>query len=297
MEFLLVSMATKEELIVNNTDLAENIEYDIPLRPGQKQLAFDDIAEGFKKWRIWLLLAYHDIKVRYRRSVLGPFWITLSMAITVYSMGYLYAHLFHVDMEHYYPFLVTSMLTWALLSTVIIDLTDTFSNCSGLIKEIKLPYTLYLHRVITRNIIIFFHNMIVMIPIYIIFHQTAKINWCFLLEILSLALMYINALTYGMILAIIGSRYRDISQIIKSLIQVIFFVTPVMWSPSILPEAKRFIVNLNPFYAFLELVRAPLLGQLPTFCNVMVSLAFTFIGILIGLRLFIPYRARIIYWV
>ena len=120
------------------------------------------------------MLAYQDIQLRYRRSVLGPFWLTLSMAITAYSMGFLYGHLFHTDLEQYYPFLVAGLLTWGLLSNAVTDLTDTFMLSDSLIKQIKLPYTLYIHRVITRNIIIFFHNSLVMVPIYILLSAAQK---------------------------------------------------------------------------------------------------------------------------
>ena len=267
------------------------------VRPSQKILAMNDIKDGLKKWRTWALLAYYDIKVRYLRSILGPFWITLSMAITLYSMGYLYAHLFHVNLQFYYPYIVASMLTWTFMSTVLLELTDVFTVYQGLIKEIKLPYTLHIHRVITRNLIIFLHNFIVLIPIYIIFYDTAKINWNLLLTIPGLLVLYLNAFIYGIILGIIGTRFRDVSQIIKSLIQVIFFLTPIMWSPSILPESKRILVNLNPFYALLELVRAPLLGTVPTFYNLIIALFITLIGAFVCLKIFIPYRARIIYWV
>src|SRR5579883_2337961 len=89
-------------------------------------LALRDMKDGLRKWRVWMMLAYQDIKLRYRRSVLGPFWITLSMAITVYSMGFLYSHLFHTNLEQYYPFLVAGMLSWALISNVIYDLIDTY---------------------------------------------------------------------------------------------------------------------------------------------------------------------------
>jgi lipopolysaccharide transport system permease protein len=262
----------------------------------QKTLAHLDMQEGIQKWRVWFLLAYQDIKLRYRRSVLGPFWITISMAITVYSMGFLYAHLFHVDMHQYYPFLVAGMLGWALISTVVIDLTDTFINAEGLIKQIKLPYTLYIHRIVTRNMLIFFHNLLVMIPIFVLFHAYAKVNFYTLLLLPGLALIYLNAAIYGLILAMLGARYRDISQIIKSLVQVVFFVTPVMWNPVILPPDVRYIVYLNPFYSFLELIRSPLLGQAPTLFNVSISVAIALIGALIMMRLFTHYRSRIIYW-
>lgn len=146
-------MSKEAELLATNTldaDFPADHE-EAPFQPNQKKLAWEDFTEGCKKWQTWLLLAYQDIKLRYRRSVLGPFWITISMAITVYSMGFLYAHLFHTAMEQYYPFLVAGMLTWAMISTSVSDLTDTFISSDGLIKQIKLPYTLYIHRVIARK--------------------------------------------------------------------------------------------------------------------------------------------------
>lgn len=263
----------------------------------QKQLAWKDMMDGLKKWPIWLMLAYQDIKLRYRRSVLGPFWITLSMAITVYSMGFLYGHLFKMELEQYYPFLVAGMLTWALISTAIVDLTDAFILADGLIKQIKLPYTLYIHRVIARNLLIFFHNLLVMLPIYVIFHGGAKINLETLLIIPGLAMIYVNAMAYGMILAMIGSRYRDISQIIKSLIQVIFFVTPIMWNPMILAEPHRNWVYFNPAYSYVELIRAPLLGHAPDWLNIIITGGFTLMGLFICSQFFTRYRARIIYWI
>lgn len=262
----------------------------------QTWLAWEDIKDGIKKWRIWFILAYQDIRLRYRRSVLGPFWITISMAVTVYSMGFLYAHLFHTNLSEYYPFLVAGMLSWALISSAIIELTDAFLASEALIKQIKLPYSLYIHRIATRNIITFFHNILVMLPIYLIFHQNVKINLHFLLLLPGLFLIYINAIVYGLILAMICIRFRDISQIIKSLIQVIFFLTPVMWNPITLSESKRIFVHLNPFYSLLELVRAPLLGTSPTLLNFGVTFSIIFIGIFICAKLFIPYRSRIVYW-
>lgn len=261
-----------------------------------KALAMADIKTGLQKWRVWLMLAYQDIKLRYRRSVLGPFWLTLSMAITVYSMGYLYSHLFHTDIQSYFPFLVAGMLSWTLISTAITELTDAFITSDGLIKQIKLPYSLYIHRVVSRNIIIFFHNVLVIIPILVIFHDTAKVNFYTLMLIPGLFIVYVNAIIYGLILAMIGARYRDVSQIIKSLVQVAFFITPVMWSPSILPESKRFIAMLNPFYSFIEMIRAPLMGHAPVLLNYYIVALVTAVGAILCMKMFIQYRARIVYW-
>ena len=262
----------------------------------QTTLALTDLKDSLKNWRVWFMLAYQDIKLRYRRSVLGPFWITLSMAITVYTMGYLYSHLFHSNIMTYFPFLAAGMLSWALISSAIIELTEGFTVSEGLIKQIKLPYSLYIHRIVARNILIFFHNILVMVPIIIIFHKTIKINFYTLLLIPGLLVIYLNAFFYGIALAMIGARYRDVSQIIRSLVQVTFFVTPVMWDPSILSPEKRYIADLNPFYSFIELIRAPITGAPPLLFNWIVTGGVTVIGIVFSFALFKRYRSRIVYW-
>lgn len=262
-----------------------------------RQLAWQDVKNGLQQWRIWLLLAWQDIQLRYRRSVLGPFWITISMAITVYSMGYLYSHLFHMNMGEYYPYLVTGMLGWSLIAANITDMVDTLTGCEALAKQIKLPYTLYIHRVACRNVIIFMHNLLVYVPIMIIFHNYVKIGWNLLGLIPGLIILYFNTICYGLIFAMLGARYRDISQLIKSLVQVVFFLTPIMWKPEILPPTKQFIATLNPAYCLLELIRAPLVGYgfAPT-TLVMIMLT-SLVGFVLAYSLFVPRRARIIYWI
>jgi lipopolysaccharide transport system permease protein len=270
---------------------------DTPIRrKNQMRLALTDLVEGLKKWPVWFMLAYQDIKLRYRRSVLGPFWITLSMAITVYTMGYLYSHLFHSNIHSYFPFLAAGMLSWALISSAITDLTEGFMISEGLIKQIKLPYSLYIHRIVTRNFLIFFHNILVMVPIFVVFHNTVKIDFYTLMLIPGLFMIYINAFFYGLALAMIGARYRDVSQIIRSLVQVAFFITPVMWDPAILSPEKRYIANFNPFYSFIELIRAPLTGNPPVLFHWGMVAIVTLIGIVFSFALFKKYRPRIVYW-
>ncbi|TAK78493.1 MAG: ABC transporter permease [Gammaproteobacteria bacterium] len=290
-----MSNETNIELAADPSDIPSQETVIFPKRD-PRLLAWRDMKDGLFKWHIWLMLAYQDIKLRYRRSVLGPFWITLSMAITVYSMGFLYSHLFHTDLQSYFPFLVGGMVTWALISSQVSELTDTFVVADGLIKQLKLPYSLYVHRVAMRNILIFFHNMLVIVPILAIFHEVAKVNLYTLLLIPGLLFVYINSISFGMVLAMIGARYRDISQVIKSLIQVIFFLTPVMWRPDVLSEKKRFVVLLNPFSSFIEIVRSPLIGRPPAFHDVVMVLGVTLVGFLISYKMFVRYRSRIVYW-
>ena len=134
------------------------------------RLAFDDFFTALQNWQIWLLLSWQDIRLRYRRSQLGPFWITISMAVTIYTMGFLYGHIFKMNLQEYFPYLTGGMLTWALISSLLNESTNTFIEAESYIKQIKLPYTTYIFRMTTRNVIIFLHNIVIIIPLIFIFH-------------------------------------------------------------------------------------------------------------------------------
>lgn len=258
------------------------------------RLAWIDLAEAFKSWRIWLLLAWHEVKLRYRRSTLGPFWITISMAITIYTMGVLYGHLFKMDLTVYYPFLATGILGWNLISLIVNDATMTFVNADQFIKQMKQPYLFFLFQSVTRNFIIFFHNILVLVPLILFFHL--KINAYTLFIVVSLLILWVNAVSYSTILALLGTRFRDIPILVASLIQVVFFLTPIMWSPTILPVRYHYIIDLNPFAQFMELFRNPLLGTLPSNYTLITTLGLTILGIFFAFIIFSRYRARIAYW-
>src|SRR3990167_6279929 len=292
-------MSIKQEAIITDE---QTVSVALPqaglMTKSQSQLARQDLYDSLKHWRIWLMLAYQDIKLRYRRSVLGPFWITISMAITVYSMGYLYSHLFRINFNDYFPYLVGGILGWSLISTNILDFVEVFILSENIIKQINLPYTIHIQRVAARNTIIFFHHLLIIVPAVMIFHATAKTSGYLLMMLIpGLLLIYINAFCYGIVIAMIGTRFRDVPQIIKSFISVVFFVTPVIWNPDLLPADKRFFISLNPFYSFIELIRAPLTGHFMTPFQLIMVTVITLIGIFASYLLFSAHRARIVYWI
>jgi len=258
------------------------------------EMALDDIIMSLFSWRIWLLLGWQDIQVQYRRSSLGPFWITLSMAIRIYTMGFLYAHLFKMRLNSYFPFLAASMLTWSLISMMLIDLSDAFNKSFAFLKQMKISYTIFILRVVWRNFIVFLHNIIVIIPLIFIYHMKINVNSLWILP--ALVLLGINACCFGMLLSVIGSRYRDFSQMVKSLIQVAFFLTPVMWDPSTLPAKYQILVEVNPFAQFVELLREPLMGVAPSEYCVLFVLTVTLLGAAAAFYVFSKYRSRIIFW-
>lgn len=261
----------------------------------QRQKAFLDYLQGFMMWRTWVLLAWQDINIRYRRSVIGPFWITLSMAITVYSMGFLYARLFHIELETYFPYLVSGMLGWGLILSLINEGVDAYLISVSLIRQVKLPYSFHIHRMCTRNFFVAGHNVLVMIPIYLFFN--IHMHWWSLpLFVLNIVIFYLFAFLATNVLALVCARFRDMGQIVKSIVQVFFFLTPVMWDPSILSVQSQRLMLLNPMFDFIQLIRQPLIGSAPTVEQYMMVAFFMLLGVVVNYVMFVRYRARIVYW-
>ncbi len=258
------------------------------------RLACRDIAQGFMHWRIWVMLSWMDIRLRYRRSMIGPFWLTISMAITIYTMGFLYGHLFHRDLNHYFPYLASGLLIWALISTLVTDGCDAFILAESYLKQIKLPYSVVILRVVMRNLIIFAHNVVVLIPIIFIFK--VKLSLITLLIIPGLFIIIISGCIFGMLFAMLCARFRDVTQIITSLIQVVFFLSPIIWQASSLPAKYHFIVKLNPVAQYISLVRDPIMGMAPTLYAYEMTLGMVAIMGLITFFMFAKFRSKIIYW-
>lgn len=288
-------MNTANQIVNDSYPQSNNYPNTLSYKAKQRQKAYVDFVQGFKMWRVWMLLAWQDINIRYRRSVLGPLWITLSMAITVYSMGFLYARLFHMSLETYFPYLVSGMLGWGLIQSIISEGVDIFVSSASLIRQVKLPYMFHIHRMCIRNFIVAGHNILVMFPIYLFFK--IPFQWTLLpVWIFNVLVVYFSATLFANILGLICARYRDMGQIVKSILQVLFFLTPVMWNPSLLSPQYQKWVLLSPIYDFIELIRQPMIGAYPSLEEYAMVAVFTLLGIGINILLFVRYRSRIVYW-
>ena len=258
------------------------------------KLGLDHLKTSIESWRIWSSLAMQDILVRYRGSILGPFWITISTAITAYSMGFLYGILFGIDRSTYLPYFTTGMITWTFISMIINESTKILLESKPYMENIQLPCLVYIFRMVLRNLIIFAHNLPVYISVALIYHMQIDMNIFLLVP--GLLLLCLNSIFYGTIIAFVSTRYPDVGSIVSSILQVLFFITPIMWSPANLPAKFHLYLALNPFYYYVTLLRNPLLGLSYTTGDLIG------VGILtlVGFALFAPivkiYSKRVIFW-
>jgi ABC-type polysaccharide/polyol phosphate export permease len=257
--------------------------------------AIDDIVSGLRMREIWGRIGWAEAKRRYRRTVIGPFWSSLSMAIFVVALSIVWSRLWKIEPKEYLPFLTSGMMAWILFSSCITEGCAVFVAAENLIKQLRIPYTMLVCILIWRNIIVFFHNLAVYVLVALYAH--VALTWATLLAIPALALLCLNTMWIVLLLGMFCARYRDIQQVIVSFLQVALFVTPIMWSPSQLTGRAAYIADYNMLYHYIEILREPLLGRAPTLWSwFMVSMA-TIIGWGVTLFLYSRFRRRVAYWV
>jgi ABC-type polysaccharide/polyol phosphate export permease len=259
-----------------------------------RHLAVRDLLNGLRKSWFWFALASQDIKLRYRGSVLGPFWITLSTIIMIAGMGVLYAKLFNQSPETYLPFLTIGLVVWQFISGITTEGCHTFLAAESIIRQVPMPFSVHVYRVVCRNFFVLAHNFVV-IPVLIIAFSV-PFGWDVLLVLPGLFVLAINGIWVGLFLGMVSARYRDIPGIVGSLLQVVFLATPIFWSPSMLGRWKEW-GELNPFFAAIDIVRAPLLGIGPAAHSWEIVLLVTILGSICSFAMFARLRARIAYWI
>lgn len=257
--------------------------------------AWADVAAGVSLWRLWGRLGWNDILQRYRRSILGPFWLTASMGIMVAALGVLYAELFQQRIDQFLPFFCLGILVWTLMAGYLTESGTLFTGSESYIKQIALPFSFYVYRSSWAKLIIFAHNFVIYCGVILYFRIWPGATG--LLAIPGLILVIFNGAVASLTIGMISARFRDIPQVIASVVQIVFFLTPVFWKPETLMKGHAYIVDFNPFFHLLQVVRAPLLGDLPTATNYFAVLLVTLINVGIAARLFARFRARIAYWI
>lgn len=260
----------------------------------QAQRASQDVIDGLSLWRLWGKLGWNDILQRYRRSLLGPLWLTASMAIMVVSLGLVYSKIFKAELHDFIPFLCVGLLIWNYISTVLSESGTLFTGAESYIKQIRLPYSVYVLKFTWSKIIIFAHNFVIYFGVLIYFQVWP--GSVALYAIPGFLLVTLNGALASIYLGMMSARFRDIPQIIGSVIQIFFFITPIMWKPELLSEHSH-LMTLNPFFHLIEIVRAPLLGQMPSLSNYMAVALITLVNGLIATAFFVRFRSRISYWI
>lgn len=258
------------------------------------RLAVEDVAAGLRLWRLAWALGWLDIRLRYRGSMLGPFWLTISTGVMVAALGVLYSTLFHMDVHDYLPFLALSQVLWAFLASMVSESCAAFTDAESVIRSVRMPFFVFTMRTLIRNVIVLGHNILVIVVVFVVFEQWPSWTWLMILP--ALLVWMIDSLLLTMLLGAFCARFRDILPIVNSVMQIAFFVTPVIWKPEQLGKGAA-TLPFNPFYDLLEIVRGPLLGHTASAMTWIGAGVYSLILCGIAWAFFVRARGRITFWI
>ena len=263
--------------------------------------AFDDLIRGWGQHELWLQLGWQDIKQRYRRSTLGPLWITIATGVMSLALGLLYSMLFQIDVAEFLPHVTVGFIVWGFISGCIKDGANVFIENEGLIKQLPSALSVHVYRLVWRQLLFLAHNMVIWLLLVLIFRIPLTLHT--LLFIPGLALLVVNGVWVAMFFGMVATRFRDVAPLLEALVQLLFYVTPIVWTTKTLREqggevAQRArIAELNPLYHYLEIVRAPLIGEPVATYHWLIVLAGTVIGLFLAMLAMKFWRFRVPYWV
>ncbi|MCU0830694.1 MAG: ABC transporter permease [Rhizobiaceae bacterium] len=255
--------------------------------------ALTDLRDGFARRELWLHLGWLDVKRHYRRSILGPLWLTISMGMLVGGLAVLYSQILAVDMAVYLPNLATGLILWNLFIGLVTAGCKVFSNAGSKLRQIRMPLSFFVFEFIWSQLITFAHNFV--IYIIIVLTLGVPVNASTMLALPGFVLVILTGFFLALLLGTICVRYRDVPMIIGSVMQVMFFITPIIWIPTQVQEGSLFLI-LNPFYHFLEITRRPLMGEVPAIEHWWICGTITLVLGIAATLFFARHRTRIAYW-
>lgn len=256
---------------------------------------FDDLWGCIAYRHIWLVLSFYDIKARYRRTVIGPFWLTIGTAVTVFGMGLVWGSIFSVDGAEFFPYITTGLIFWIFIASFLNEGCYIFISQTALIHNSRIPFFVHVMTFISKNLIILLHNFLVIVAVFLFCRK--GINFQILWFIPGFILLLLNSFWVGVVLGFLGARYRDVSSIVSNLTTLLMLFTPIMWKANMLQGKRRLLATLNPFTHIVNIVRDPLLGQPPSLISYTVAISLFIGGSLLALVLYKKYVHRIVFWI
>jgi ABC-type polysaccharide/polyol phosphate export permease len=256
--------------------------------------AFRDIIDGVRLAPLWLTLGWEQTAARFRRTVLGPFWLSANLLSLAFALSFVFGGMFgNGNWRANFALLIAGILSWQITGGYLPDASNTFISAGDLMNTMRLPLTFHIFLMMYKNVINFLAQLIALWVVWIFLRMGSVPDASLLL---SLPIVLINSLFLSLIVAMPATRFRDVFQSVAFFSQVMFFMTPVFWPPAQMSGSKAIILTLNPFAHLLELIRQPLLGRTPSLIHWEwgIGLMFVLGGIAITMLTF--YRKRIVFW-
>lgn len=245
--------------------------------------------------KVWIGLGWSDVVQSYRRTMLGPFWITLNLAIFTAAMTIVYGALFGVKASNYAGYVVCGMIAWFWVSALLSDVGNTFINYNSYIKSMPVDKAVFIWGTVYKQVITLAHHLV----IYAILVAIGMIHLSVytLTAIPALILLVLLSVPVTAIASIIFARFRDVPRLIGGTIIIVMMVTPIFWQPSMISGWRKAVIYFNPVYYVIQLIREPLLGHPLAPHTIFAVVGMTIAAWLIGSIAYRRYSSYVVFWI
>lgn len=241
---------------------------------------------NFKKFQPLLYeLVARDVKIKYRKSALGVLWTLLNPLMMMVILSIVFSNLFRFDIENYSLYLLAGQIIFTFYNESTSGAMTAILGNAPLIKKVYIPkYLFVVSRIVSSSInILSSFCALILVMVF----TRCELHWTIFLSIVPLIYLFIFSLGIGLILAALTVKFRDVMHLYSVFITALMYLTPVIYSISMLPDWVRFIVRLNPLTGILELFRNVVIyNTIPNLFTFIVYGVVVIIALLIGLRVF-----------
>jgi ABC-2 type transport system permease protein/lipopolysaccharide transport system permease protein len=259
------------------------------------QAALGDISEGVRRWRSWTYLAVESVKNQYRRTVLGPWWLSLQTALWIVGVGAIFGQILHTGLRSFLPYVAVGFIVFQLISGLTRAGANVFVAAASTMKSTLQPLTSLVLREVAVAFIQFAHNMV--LYLVLLTATLVPVSPKMLIAIPVVVLVAINGLFVGLWLGITVARFRDVGPLVDSILQVLVFFTPIFYHTSSLTSGARVaFIGWNPFTYLVNAIREPLIGAPLTETTFVGAGVVTTVNVVLGLVVFARARSRLPYW-
>ena len=209
----------------------------------------------------WLVLPLFQFLIRYRRTAIGPLWLLVGPSLFITLLGHLYASIGAAEAARFIPHMTVGYVLWTLILSFVQQAPTIFQRNRAQILQGGLSLQSIIAVDIVTWILGFLHLLPIIVAVFLIYDL--RLHWSALESLVGLAIIVANGLWVTRLFGVLGARYRDLSEICQAVMRIAFLATPIVWMPGkgMASGAIGAFLIFNPFYHFIEIVRAPLLGQ------------------------------------
>ncbi len=258
--------------------------------------ALTSLLQPLKKPEFWLFMGRNDIHYKYKRTLLGPFWVTLTNGAYIAMLALVFGALFKVSDPIYVSWVAIGVIFWNFIGATIRESSAVFYEKKGfLLQTGEFNAAQLLYWVLWRNIITLAHQLPIILITLIGFHNLPY-SMSALMVVPGFVLICATMLPYAMILALLTARLRDLEPLINTALMALFFVTPIMWQVEQLGE-RAWLAQLNPATHLIALVRDPLLGLPIDVSTYQISLLLAALGWTLAAIFYGKFGRRLVFWV